>query len=90
MSDELFKPNNKTGYPSLVYFGRVRTYKRLNEFLFLMRELTKRLQNLRLIVFDDEIMRKEMEDLTVSLGIEKNIYFNGRLVDSEVTEIVSA
>lgn len=55
-----------------------------------MRELTKRLQNLRLIVFDDEIMRKEMEDLTVSLGIEKNIYFNGRLVDSEVTEIVSA
>ncbi|WMT49136.1 MAG: glycosyltransferase family 4 protein [Thermoplasmatales archaeon] len=90
VNNELFKPNKKTEYPTLVYFGGMRAYKRPNESLFLIRELSKRLQNLRLIVIGDGIMKKEMEDLTVSLGIEKDVYFKGRLSDNEVADIVSA
>ena len=55
-----------------------------------MRELTKKIQNLKLIVIGDGIMKKEMENLAVSLGIEKDVYFKGRLADNEVADIVSA
>ena len=43
----------------------------------MIKELTKKLQNLRLIVIGDGIMKKEMENLAVSLGIEKDVYFKG-------------
>ena len=56
----------------------------------MIKELTKKLQNLRLIVIGDGIMKKEMEDLTVNLGIKKDVYFKGRLSDNEVADIVSA
>ena len=85
----LFKPGKKTNYPSIVYFGGMRPYKRPMEPIFVLKELLNKIKNVKLTVIGNGVLKSEMEKLAFELGIEKSIFFTGRLKDEDVAKIVS-
>lgn len=87
---EIFKPSKKTEYPSMVYFGGMRPYKRPEEALYILKILRHEIKNLKLTVIGDGPSRLEMERLSLELGIKDNISFTGRIPYTNVAEIVSA
>ena len=87
---EIFEPSKKTEYPSMVYFGGMRPYKRPEEALYILKELQNEIKNLKLIVIGDGPSKLEMERLSLELGIKDNVSFTGRIPYTKVAEIVSA
>ena len=87
---EIFKSSKKTEYPSMVYFGGMRPYKRPEEALYILKELQNEIKNLKLIVIGDGPSKLEMERLSLELGIKDNVSFTGRIPYKKVAEIVSA
>ena len=89
VNSAFFKPSKKTDYPSIVYFGGLRPYKRPMESIYVVKELLNRIETVKLTVIGDGVLKSEMEKLASQLGIEKYISFTGRLEDEEVAKIVS-
>ena len=90
VNSELFHPAIKTGYPSVVYFGGMRRYKRPEESLYLLKELRNEIKDLKLTIIGDGPCRSNLEKLCVELGIRENVKFAGRISDSEVAGIVAS
>ena len=89
VNSTLFKPGEKTEYPSVVYFGGIRPYKRPMESIYIIKELLKKMQDVKLTVIGNGVLISEMKKLAFDLGIEKSIFFTGRLNDEDVAKIVS-
>lgn len=89
VNSELFHPQIKSKTPSIVYYGGMREYKRPEESLFLLKELLKDLNNIKLIIIGDGPSRPSMENLCGKMGISDHVEFTGRISDSEVSEIVA-
>ena len=90
VNSELFHPSIKTEYPSIVYFGGIRQYKRPEESLYLMGELIDRIPDLKLTMIGDGPLRKSLEMLCEKLDLKENVTFTGKISDSEVAEIVAS
>ena len=90
VNDELFRPSNKTDHPSIVYFGGMRPYKRPEEALYLVKELSKEINNLKLTLIGDGPSRHELEKLCKELDLTKNVVFTGRVSDKKVSEVVAS
>ena len=90
VNSELFHPSIKTEYPSLVYFGGMRPYKRPEESLYLVKELRSEINGLKLTMIGDGPSRKSLERLCLGLGLRENVVFAGRISNSEVAEIVAS
>lgn len=87
---ELFVPSAKTNFPSIVYFGGMRPYKRPEEALYLLSELVKRVGNLRLTVIGDGPSRSKLENLSQHLKVQENVTFTGRVNEEELSKLVSS
>jgi glycosyltransferase involved in cell wall biosynthesis len=87
---ELFHPSIKTDYPSLVYFGGMRPYKRPEEPLYLLKGLRNELRDLKLTMIGEGPCRNKLERLCIELGLMGNVVFTGRISDSEVAKIVAS
>ena len=90
VNSELFHPSTKTDYPSIVYFGGMRRYKRPEESLYLLKELRNEVNDLKLTIIGDGPSRPDLEKLCVELDLGENVMFAGRISDSEVAEIVAS
>ena len=90
VNSELFHPAIKTGYPSVVYFGGMRPYKRPEESLYLLRELRNQITDLKLTMIGDGLSRRDLEMLCEKLNLKENVTFTGKISDSEVAEIVAS
>ena len=90
VNGELFIPLKKTDYPSIVYYGGMRPYKRPGEVLYLLKELLNYFSGVRLKVLGDGPSRPGLNKLCDELGINKNVEFTGRISDSEVSKIVAS
>ena len=89
VNSELFRPGAKTKYPSMIYFGGLRPYKRPQEALFLLKELLREVNNLTLTVIGDGPSRLKLEQLCEELCLTDNVEFTGRISDEEVSRIVA-
>lgn len=89
VNGELFRPSIKTDYPSIVYFGGLRPYKRPEEALYLLKELLMEISNLKLTVIGDGPSSQGLEKLCNELDLTNNIVFTGRISDEKVSEIVA-
>ena len=89
VNNELFRPSKKTEFPSIVYFGGMRPYKRPEEALYLLRDLRKDFDNLKLSMIGDGPSKHELERLCEELDLRENVVFTGKIPDSEVSEIVA-
>lgn len=89
VNSELFHPQNKTENPSLVYYGGMREYKRPEEALFLLKELLKEMNTIKLIIIGEGPSKPRLEHLSIKMGIGDHVEFTGRISDNEVSEIVA-
>ena len=83
-------PLKKTDYPSIVYYGGMRSYKRPEEALYLLKELLRDVRGVKLTIVGDGPSRPELNKLCDELGINKNVEFMGRISDSELSKIVAS
>ena len=90
VNGELFKPWKKTAYPSIVYFGGMRPYKRPEEALYIYKDLRGLFVNLRLTVIGDGPSLPELKNLADQLNVSDGVIFTGRVSNENLTELVSA
>ena len=86
---ERFKPGEKTEFPSLVYFGGMREYKRPEVSIYLTYELSKIFPDIRLYFVGDGQGIEKVKRLTSELGIESNVQFMGKLEDDILASTVT-
>ena len=87
---KLFHPTTKDKYPSIVYFGGMRRYKRPQEVLYLLKNLLEKLPELKLIIIGTGPEEQSMIKLSSKLNVENHVEFKGRITDEELSEIVSS
>lgn len=90
VDSELFTPLKKTKYPSIVYFGGMRPYKRPEEALYLLKELSKEINNLKLTMIGDGLIRHRLEKLCSELDLTEKVTFTGRLSNKKLSEVVAS
>ena len=90
VNSELFRPSIKTEYPSIVYFGGMRPYKRPEESLYILKDLRKEISGIKLTMIGDGPSRHDLERLCAKLGLRESVTFTGRISDAEVAEIVAS
>lgn len=86
---ETLAPREKYDQPSLIYFGGLRDYKRPYEALYLLKELLPVYPEIKLRVSGSGPSLPKMKALAVSLGLDKNVEFLGRLNEVELFDVVS-
>ncbi|MGC8647190.1 MAG: glycosyltransferase family 4 protein, partial [Thermoplasmata archaeon] len=86
---ELFKPSEKTPYPSIVYFGGFRPYKRPEESLYLLNDIKKKFPEAVLYIVGEGPSRHYLEKLVSDMNLKDNVILTGRLTDEKLAEIVA-
>lgn len=86
----VFHPSEKSKYPSIVYFGGMRKYKRPSEVLYLLNTLIEIVDNVRLFVIGTGPEESGLKKLANELNIQKYVEFKGRLSIEELSAIVAA
>ena len=90
VNNELFYPTTKTKFPSIVYFGGMRTYKRPEESLYILKELKKKITGLKLTIIGDGPSKKKLERLCIDLNLKENVVFTGTISYPEIAKIVAS
>ncbi|MEM4090800.1 MAG: glycosyltransferase family 4 protein, partial [Thermoplasmatales archaeon] len=64
----LFHPNKKTDFPSIVYFGGIRRYKRPEECIYLLNDLKVKVEKIRLNIIGTGPELPKMRKIVKELG----------------------
>ncbi|MEM3192934.1 MAG: glycosyltransferase [Candidatus Parvarchaeota archaeon] len=86
---DLFYRNKKTEYPSIVYFGGMRPYKRPEEAVYLIDALVKRVDNIHLSIVGDGVEKGKLESIVRMLNLSSHVTFTVRLSDKDLAITVS-
>jgi len=76
--------------PTLVYFGRLKRYKRLDLLIRVLPDIRRRVPDVRLDVVGAGDQLPALRRLVLDLGLEEAVSFHGRLPDRRLWEVVSA
>jgi glycosyltransferase involved in cell wall biosynthesis len=87
---DLFKPTEKTAFPTMVYFGGMRRYKRPEESVYLLKNLIGKIEGLKLIIIGTGPQLAKVKDLVKALKIQDYVTFTGRLDEKELSSIVAS
>ena len=87
---ELFKHTKKTEYPSIVYFGGMRRYKRPEESIYLLRNLLREIQGIKLVIVGTGPEKEKLERLSKKFKLGNSITFAGRTGNKELSKIVAS
>ena len=90
VNNDLFIPLKKTNYPSMVYYGGMRSYKRPEEALYLLKEILGGVIGVRLTVVGEGPSRVKLEELCTELDITSNVEFVGIISRKQLAEIVAS
>jgi glycosyltransferase involved in cell wall biosynthesis len=89
--DERWHLNNqKTEFPSLVYFGGMRDYKRPWESLYVLRDVLKHYKNSMLYVIGSGPAETRVQETATKLKISDSVRMMGRVSDEALRQIVSS
>lgn len=86
----IFHPAKKTDFPSLVYFGGMRKYKRPEESIYILRNLIEKFKGLRLFLIGWGHEYENLIRLSNELELQNSIEFEGRLSTAGLSSIVAA
>ena len=86
---DLFHPSSKSKYPTMVYFGGMRRYKRPQEVLYLLRGLVEKLRDIKLTIIGTGPEEQSMKKLSNELNIGNYVEFKGRITNEELSKIVA-
>ncbi len=90
VDQNLFHPAAKSQYPSMVYFGGMRKYKRPLEVPYLLRGLFEKLNGLKLFIVGTGPEECRMKRLVNELNMEDYVEFTGRISSKELSDIVAS
>jgi glycosyltransferase involved in cell wall biosynthesis len=90
VDQNLFHPAAKSKYPSMVYFGGLRKYKRPLEVPYLLKSLIGKLKGLKLFIVGTGPEECRMKRLVNELNIEDYVEFTGRISSKELSGIVAS
>lgn len=85
----LFHPAAKTPYPSMVYFGGMRQYKRPQEILFLLKDLLNKIRSIKLFIIGSGPEEENLRKLVLELNLLDYVTFKGRVSNEDLSEIVA-
>jgi glycosyltransferase involved in cell wall biosynthesis len=86
---DLFKPSEKTIYPSIVYFGGMRAYKRPDEAIFLTNRIRQDIKNVKLFMVGIGPELRNLKNLSEKLNLSDVIEFTGRLNKENLSSLVA-
>lgn len=86
---EFFRPAEKTEYPSIVYFGGFREYKRPWESLHVFRSILKEFPDARLTAIGNGPAMDRFRDTVYKLDLASQVTITGRVSSDELRDIVS-
>lgn len=86
----LFYPMTKSKYPSLVYFGGMRKYKRPEEAVYLLKSLLDRIKGIKLYIVGTGPEENKVKKLVNDLNLQDFTSFKGRLSETELSNVVAS
>ena len=90
VDNKLFHPVSKSKYPTIVYFGGMRKYKRPQEVLYLLKSLHEKLKFLKLMIIGTGQEEFSMKRLANELNVQNYVEFKGRVSNEELADIVAS
>ena len=89
VDQNLFHPAAKSKFPSIVYFGGMRKYKRPLEILYILKSLLERWGNLKLFIIGTGPEEHRLKILANELNVQNSVEFRGRISNEELSVIVA-
>ena len=86
----LFHPVFKSKYPSMVYFGGIRKYKRPLEVLYLLKSLLDNWGDIKLFIIGTGPEEQNMKHLANELNVQNYVAFRGRISSEELSTIAAS
>ena len=90
VDSSVFHPLEKTPYPSIIYFGGMRRYKRPEECVYVVENLRYKIQGLKLYIVGEGPELGNLLDLIKTRGLDSVVTFLGRVDNSELGRIVAS
>jgi len=78
----------KTEFPSLIYIGRLKRYKRVDLIISAIAKLRKQFPDIHLFVVGTGDYEKELRSQATSLGVEKSVEFCGFVSEARKKELM--
>ena len=85
----IYKESLKTEYPSLVYFGGMRKYKRPGEVIRIFQRIRNEFPKVSLTVIGSGSELTHVKKIVESVGLSSSVDFTGRIPDEKLASIVS-
>ena len=89
VNSDLFKPTEKTAFPTMVYFGGMRKYKRSEESVYLLKNIIGKIE-VKLVIVGTGPQLARVEDLVKELKLQDSVTFKGRLGEKELAHVASS
>lgn len=88
LNQENFQKFDKTEFPSIVYFGGVKDYKRPWEAVYILKNLQEILKDTHLYFVGEGHSLTTVKQISEDIGVAHSITFTGRLSDTELKKVV--
>ncbi|MEM0135402.1 MAG: glycosyltransferase family 4 protein, partial [Thermoplasmatales archaeon] len=86
---KLYRKRAKTAYPTIVYFGGMRKYKRPAEVIYVFSELAGKIDTLKLTIIGTGPELQFLRELASSYNLYDRVTFTGRISDEALASKVS-
>lgn len=86
----MFHPDHKTVYPSIIYFGGMRKYKRPEECLYMLKNILERRDDVKLYIVGSGPEEENVKKISKNLGIDKYVEFMGKISTESLAKLVSS
>lgn len=90
VDESWFLNHQKSTLPTLVYFGGMRDYKRPWEPLFLLKNLIKEYNGIKLFMVGEGPSLAKVKKISIDLKLENHVHFTGRLHKEKLQKVVSS
>lgn len=86
--DNRFTPGDKSDIPVILYFGRIKKYKRLNHLIIAFKYVKEKVPEAKLVIAGKGDNYKELITLSKKLGIFDSINFVGEVLEEEKVKLL--
>jgi glycosyltransferase involved in cell wall biosynthesis len=85
-----FKPGQKSAFPQILYFGRLKQYKSVDVLINSFAALSKSFPTAKLIIAGDGEERDILKDLSTGLHLSRKTKFLGRVTESQKVSLMQS
>lgn len=89
-SSPFSKNYEKSDYPHIMYFGRLKRYKRLDLLIRTMKMIIREVPDAKLTIAGSGDAEKELMALVNELGLEDSVIFGGHIDEKEKAELLGS